>query len=297
METTTGAVRQLGPDLSHDERDACLHALGALHASGKLSLSELDARIEAALAARTDDELAALMREGSPITVTPQRPTPQEPRAEVAPGYRRTGGWLFALRLVVLVALTLLAAVARVLTLAAVALGVGVVRALLVTAWGAAFVYQALVRRSSTWSAAVGRAEGRAVPARLQRRSTSRELVLAPQPRVPAQREPVKIHPVLVPSEVHSSSTAVVLARRSTAVVPAGRADFRRALIVRELRCVGTTFPREARGVRGLVSQLRPLVHRVTDRARWRRLTTSACDRAAQKRGWRRSISVSRTAF
>lgn len=291
------AVRQRGPSLSHEERDACLHALGALHASGKLSLSELDVRIQAALAARTDAELAALVRESSRIEVAPPRPTQEEPPAAVAPRHRRAEGWLFAARLVGFVALALLGAFVRVVALAAVALGVGVVRALTLAAWGSWVVCQSLARRGKALSKALGRAETGPVPARLQlRRAPSRELVVVPSARVPAQRVPHKVHPVIVPTDADPSSTTSVPAGQSTEVVPV-RAAIRGALLARDLTSVGTTVSREDRRVRVLVSQLRPLVHRVADRARWRRMTTNACERAAHTKSWRRSLSVSRTGF
>jgi Domain of unknown function (DUF1707) len=298
METMRGAVRQPGPDLSHEERDACLHALGALHAAGRLSLPELDARIEAALAARTDDELVALVRESSGIEVAPRRATHEERRAMVAAGARRVGGWLFALRFLVFLVLALLVGLVRVLAVAAVALGVVLVRALLLAAWGGRLAYRALVRRSRTWGASLGRADARVVPARLQlQRAPSKELVLVPRPQVPAQREPAKVHPVLVPSEADSTSTALVLARRSTEVVLAGQTAPRGDLFARGLATVERAFPRDDRRVRALVSQLRPLVHRVADRARWGRMTTNACERAALTKGWRRTSRFSRTAF
>lgn len=52
---------ELAAVVDHPERDACLHSLGALYAAGRLSTDELDRRIEAALAATTSAELAAVM--------------------------------------------------------------------------------------------------------------------------------------------------------------------------------------------------------------------------------------------
>jgi hypothetical protein len=60
METKQYAAQQLAPRLDVAKRDACLHALGAHHAAGRLSIEELDSRIQAALAAETEDELHAL---------------------------------------------------------------------------------------------------------------------------------------------------------------------------------------------------------------------------------------------
>ncbi len=297
MQTTTGAVRQSGPDVSHERRDACLHALGALHASGKLSLSELDARIEAALAARTDDELAALVRETSRIEVAPPRPI-HEAQASVNPRYRRASGLLFALRRLAFVALTLVAGLARVVTLTLVALSAVIVRALLLLVWLGFLAWGTLVRQSKTWGASIGRADARVVPARRQApRSASQELVVMPRPQVPAQRQPMKIHPVIVPTQGGSSSSALVRARRSTDVVLPGRAVRRQGVLGRDLASVATVLPREDRTVQALVAQLRPLVHRVTERARWRRLSTNACERAGQTKGWRRTIRSSRAAF
>ena len=288
-----GAVRHRGLDLSHEERDACLHALGALHASGKLSLPELDARIEAALAARTEEELAALVREGSRPEVTARRPGREARRALVA---RAAGAGVTAVRLVVFLGVTLPVALVRVLAVAAVALGVGVVRLLLAAAWIVRFAYQALARWSRSWSATTARAEAGAVPARLQRRRPlSRELVLVPRPQVPAQRDPAKVHPVLVPSEAGAPSTDLVLARRSTDVVLARRPVIEGEIVARERASLDRALPHEDRRVGGLASQLRPLVHRVTDRARWRRITTNACERAVRTRGWRRTTRLSRT--
>ena len=42
-------------------RDACLHGLGDHYAAGRLSAAELDARVQLALAAETEGELAAVM--------------------------------------------------------------------------------------------------------------------------------------------------------------------------------------------------------------------------------------------
>jgi hypothetical protein len=200
--------------------------------------------------------------------------------------------------LVIFVALALLGAFARFLALAAVALGVAIVRALTLAAWCGWAAYQWLAQRSRTWSASLGRAEARPVPARLQlRRPPSRELVLVPSARVPAQRVPNKVHPIIVPTDADPSSPTVAPARRSTDVVPV-RAVTGGELLARDLKTISTALPREERGgVRVLVSQLRPLVYRVTDRARWRRMTTNACERAAHSKGWRRTVGVSRTSF
>jgi hypothetical protein len=237
---TTRAVRQPGPALSHRERDACLHALGALHAEGALSFAELDARITAALRATTHEELTALVREDT----------------AVVPRSRRPGGRLFAVRVIIFLALAVIGALVRMLALAAVAICVGVVRTIVAT---------------------------RAVPARLAKGGpATKELVLVPRPQVPAQRDPAKVHPVLVPTETGSPSTELVLVRRSAEVVPVRPAAVRGAILAAERASDGVALPHEERRVQGLVSQLRPLVHRVSDRARWRRLTADACQRAAR---------------
>jgi hypothetical protein len=323
METMTGAVRQSGPSVSHEERDACLHALGAMHASGKLTLTELEARIQAALAAESDEELVALVRESSRPEVTAQQvasepapgpaaapttdlatevapelanePAPEPPPvAPAAPGPRRTEGLLFASRLVVFLALTLLVGALKLVVRAAVVVAVALVRLLLVSAWVGWLVCQALIRWSRNRLSAADRVNAQATLPRLQlRRASSKELVLAPRARVPAQREPAKIHPVLVPTAPDPSSAAVVLAGRSTEVVPAGWTFMPERFLAGERKSLSRALVGEDHSVRALVAQLRPLVHRVADRARWRRMTTNACERAAQSKTWRRSIRVS----
>jgi hypothetical protein len=298
MNSTSEAVRHPGKVLSHEERDACLHALGALHASGELSAVELDARIDAALSARTEDELAALVRTSSRLEPAAQEPTQTALPPQGAPRPRRTAGSLFALRFVVFAALMLLAGLVRVLILIGVALSVGTARALLATARVGSFAYQALRGVFSTRGALVGRAHAMPAPARLQmRRPATQELVVVPKAQVPAQREPVKIHPVLVPNGANSPSTALVLARRSTEVVRVEHPAVRREVLARHLDSPGRAFPREERRLRELVLQLQPLVHRVTYRARWRRSTTNACERTAQTNRWPRAIKGTRTAM
>lgn len=289
METMRGAVRQPAPDLDHAERDACLHALGALHASGELSLSELEARIAAALEASTKDELAALVRVSSRMEVAPRPPTREEPPAASAQVASR-GGVVFALKVSAFLALAVVLAVARGLALTLVAVTVLAVRALLLVLLGVRRATEALVR----WARARGASDGRdeTGPARTQLPApTSRELVLVPQARVPAQRQPNKVYPVLVPSEVDASSTDVVPVTRAAGVIPAQRAPIAREVIAWDVSSTRTALRRDDRRVRELVAQLRPLVHRVTDRATWRRMTTSACERAARTKGWRRTTA------
>jgi hypothetical protein len=187
----------------------------------------------------------------------------------------------------------LLVGLARVLIVAAVALSVGMARALLTTARIGAHASRALLR--GTGGALAGRADAKAVPARGHTtRAASQELVLAPKPRVPAQREPVKIHPVIVPHAADSPSSALV-PRRSTEAVRLSRPAVRREVLAQDLGSLSKAFPREERRLRELVSQLQPLVHRVADRARWRRSTTCACERGAQTNGWRQTVRSYRT--
>lgn len=61
METRWDGVEELDLRLHLDKRDACLHALGEHHAAGRMSVEELDRRVQAALAAETEEELAALV--------------------------------------------------------------------------------------------------------------------------------------------------------------------------------------------------------------------------------------------
>ena len=94
METQQYADQQSTDRLDSRQRDACLHALGALHAAGRLSLEELDSRIQAALAAETEAELA---------TLTVDLPEPQEPAVSqepstppASPQRRHLQGWVAA---------------------------------------------------------------------------------------------------------------------------------------------------------------------------------------------------------
>ena len=50
-----------GACLDDATRDACLHSLGDHYATGRISVDELDARIQRALAAETEVELASVM--------------------------------------------------------------------------------------------------------------------------------------------------------------------------------------------------------------------------------------------
>ena len=289
METMRGAVRQPVPDLDHAERDACLHTLGALHAAGELSLTELEERIAAALEASTKDELAALVRTRARMEVAPRPPTPEEPPAAPARA-SLADGWVYRLKVVAFLALAVFLAVARGLALTLVAVTIIAVRALLLVLLGVRRATEALVRWARERRATDGRGETEVVPARPQLKAPpSRELVLVPQARVPAQRQPHKVHPVLVPSEVDASSTDVVPVTRAAGVIPAQRAPIAREVIAWDVSSTGTALRRDERRVRELVAQLRPLVHRVTDRATWRRMTTSACERAARTKGWRRT--------
>ena len=50
-----------GASLDDATRDACLHSLGDHYATGRISVDELDVRIQRALAAETEEELASVM--------------------------------------------------------------------------------------------------------------------------------------------------------------------------------------------------------------------------------------------
>ena len=50
-----------GACLDDARRDACLHSLGDHYATGRISVEELDSRIQRALAAETEEELASVM--------------------------------------------------------------------------------------------------------------------------------------------------------------------------------------------------------------------------------------------
>jgi hypothetical protein len=56
-----GLAQGRAAGLDDATRDACLHCLGDHYAAGRLSVAELDSRVQLALAAQTEDELAAVM--------------------------------------------------------------------------------------------------------------------------------------------------------------------------------------------------------------------------------------------
>ena len=92
---TEYAAQPLAPQPDVTKRDACLHALGAHHAAGRLSIEELDSRIQAALAAETEEELAALTAD---LTERPRPATEAEPdaRGRVSPQRSHLQGWVAA---------------------------------------------------------------------------------------------------------------------------------------------------------------------------------------------------------
>src|SRR5215213_7130431 len=61
METVMSERQRLAVRIGDEERDACVNALNAHHAHGRLSVDELDRRQRAALAAVTDADLSTLL--------------------------------------------------------------------------------------------------------------------------------------------------------------------------------------------------------------------------------------------
>jgi hypothetical protein len=73
----------IAPALDDRTRDACLHDLGDQYAAGRLSSSELESRIQAALAAETEEELAAAIAE-PPVAVPVEDPSTREAPVQLA---------------------------------------------------------------------------------------------------------------------------------------------------------------------------------------------------------------------
>jgi hypothetical protein len=87
----------LASNLDDSKRDACLHSLGDHYAAGRLSAEELDGLIQAALAAETEADLAAVMSDLSvdpSVEHGPERVRRGGPRlhAPTAPRFR----WVLA---------------------------------------------------------------------------------------------------------------------------------------------------------------------------------------------------------
>jgi Domain of unknown function (DUF1707) len=72
--------------LDDARRDACLHSLGDHYAAGRLSADELDARVQFALAAETDEDLASVMQG---LDVEPAADEEAQPEAaqDAGPGW------------------------------------------------------------------------------------------------------------------------------------------------------------------------------------------------------------------
>ena len=250
METKFGAVRQPDGDLSYAERDACLHALGELHAGGHLTFSELEKRIQAALAAETEEELARLVPElpetkagsrssfgGEAATTTPTRSTPA----------------------VVVGAAT---AVVATLGVALAAVGGALVTAALLVARGSYGLLLAVARWVLQKVAELRRPQACAVPAA--------DLDLAPRPQAPAPWQPIKVYAVRVPMDEEPAAeldTARV-AELPSAARPALAAS--PATVRGELPAApeapADELPPQEDGVRAVFAQRRLLLSRVTHR-------------------------------
>ena len=278
MTTNRGSLRPPDQGLKDAERDACLHALGELHASGHLTFPELETRIQAALAARSEEELAALVRDAPGDKTATESPLGGE--AAATTDVRST--WTTAT--VIAATAGALAAVMRV----ARAVAAAVLAGLVMVALASYALLRTIGRRSRETLAALRPA------APVAEKSAARgEMVRVPQPQVPVQRQPIKVYAVRVPmgEQPEPEPDLTTAAARE---LPSGARPALPGRVTLELAAAPTSSedraqPETDEGERGVAGQLRPLLDRVAPRGHGRRSGVIPTQREPHVAGWRRT--------